>query len=85
MTVTGPHTDPDRSNGLMHFTNLQRNSIRGFIYDAQHGARPINNQNNERERRNRRLGKKDGCASLLGTRAGHDSTVCCFRTDSCLK
>lgn len=28
--------DPELANGLMHFMNLQRNSIIGYIYDAEH-------------------------------------------------
>lgn len=41
--------DPELANGLMYFMNLQCNSIIGYIYDAEHSWRPINNPNNANE------------------------------------
>lgn len=42
--------DPQLPNGLMHFMNLQSNSIIGQIYDAEQGWGPKNNQNNANKR-----------------------------------
>lgn len=50
--------DPELTNGLMHFMNLQRNSIIGYIYDAEQGWRLINNPNNANKRKNRQLGRR---------------------------